>query len=56
VSLRKLAARARLIIALLAIAVLALAQATALSDTLKSPDKLIILSTTDVKGKTSPCG
>jgi hypothetical protein len=22
----------------------------------KQPDKLIILSTTDVKGKTSPCG
>ncbi|HYM81780.1 MAG TPA: hypothetical protein VEY91_10285 [Candidatus Limnocylindria bacterium] len=22
----------------------------------KEPDKLIILSTTDVKGKTSPCG
>ena len=23
---------------------------------LKQPDKLVILSTTDVKGKTSPCG
>jgi len=25
-------------------------------NTLKQPDKLIILSTTDVKGKTGPCG
>jgi len=56
VSLRKLAARTRLVLALLAIAVLAFAVATALSDTLKQPDKLVILSTTDVKGKTSPCG
>jgi hypothetical protein len=23
---------------------------------IKNPDKLIVLSTTDVKGKTSPCG
>jgi hypothetical protein len=23
---------------------------------IKKPDKLVILSTTDVKGKTSPCG
>jgi hypothetical protein len=26
------------------------------ADTTLQPDKLIILSTTDVKGKTSPCG
>ena len=26
------------------------------SSALLEPDKLIILSTTDVKGKTSPCG
>ena len=26
------------------------------SRSLKQPDKLVILSTTDVKGKTSPCG
>ena len=55
-SLKKLAARTRLVVALLVLAVLALVGATALSDTLKQPDKLIILSTTDVKGKTSPCG
>ena len=26
------------------------------SSAIKNPDKLVILSTTDVKGKTSPCG
>ena len=26
------------------------------SASIKEPDKLVILSTTDVKGKTSPCG
>jgi hypothetical protein len=30
--------------------------AAATSARIKQPDKLIILSTTDVKGKTSPCG
>ena len=33
-----------------------LAAATAPQGNLLEPDKLIILSTTDVKGKTSPCG
>jgi hypothetical protein len=43
--------------AILAIlAVLALAGATAPKPSVKEPDKLVILSTTDVKGKTSPCG
>ena len=47
---------------LLASAVLALlawrvlAGATASKASIKQPDKLVILSTTDVKGKTSPCG
>ncbi len=42
--------------AVLAIAaILALAAATP-SGPPKEPDKLIILSTTDVKGKTGPCG
>ena len=47
---------------LLAIAVLALlswialAGATARKGQVLQPDKLVILSTTDVKGKTSPCG
>jgi len=33
-----------------------LAAATAPQGSLLEPDKLIILSTTDVKGKTGPCG
>jgi|RhiMetdeSRZDD1v2_1073273.scaffolds.fasta_scaffold90092_3 hypothetical protein len=35
---------------------LALAGATASRGAVLKPDKLIILSTTDVKGETSPCG
>ena len=35
---------------------LALAGATATKTAIKEPSKLVILSTTDVKGKTSPCG
>jgi hypothetical protein len=38
------------------IAWLALAGATAPKPAVKEPNKLIILSTSDVKGKTSPCG
>ena len=49
-----------LISRLLAAAVLAvlswLVLAGAASTTSLQPDKLVILSTTDVKGKTSPCG
>lgn len=41
--------------ALAAIGWIVLAGATART-TILEPDKLIILSTTDVKGKTSPCG
>ena len=33
-----------------------LAAATAPQESVLEPDKLIILSTTDVKGKTGPCG
>lgn len=33
-----------------------LAAATAPAGAILEPDKLIILSTTDVKGKTGPCG
>ena len=55
-SLRSLASRIRVALSLLVLAVLVMAVAAAVSDTLKEPDKLIILSTTDVKGKTSPCG
>jgi hypothetical protein len=42
------------VMALLAWVVLAAATAPPASNL--EPDKLIILSTTDVKGKTSPCG
>ena len=42
------------VLALVAIAVLA--GATSKSAQVLEPDKLIILSTVDVKGKTSPCG
>ena len=35
---------------------LLLAGAAAPKDSIKEPHKLVILSTTDVKGKTSPCG
>lgn len=42
-------------LALLAWLVLAGASAPKSTATL-NPDKLVILSTTDVKGKTSPCG
>jgi hypothetical protein len=52
----RLATRARLAAVLALLALAALAGATALSDSTRQPDKLVILSTTDVKGKTSPCG
>ena len=35
---------------------LAWAGAAGSADTVRNPDKLVILSTTDVKGRTSPCG
>ena len=41
---------------LAAISWLLLAGAAATKSAILEPDKLIILSTTDVKGKTSPCG
>ena len=48
--------RVRIAAALALLAMLAALGATALSDSTRQPDKLVILSTTDVKGKTSPCG
>jgi hypothetical protein len=48
---------ARALAAVLAVlAVMLIAGAATKSPTTLQPDKLIILSTTDVKGKTSPCG
>jgi hypothetical protein len=43
------------VLALALVALIALVGATSKTATLQ-PDKLIILSTTDVKGKTIPCG
>ncbi len=45
-----------LVMALVAIAVLAGAASKGHKGAANTPDTLIILSTTDVKGKTSPCG
>ena len=48
---------ARSLAAVLAVlAVLLIGGATAKKQSIQQPDKLVILSTTDVKGKTSPCG
>jgi hypothetical protein len=48
---------ARAIAAVLAVVVvLLIAGAAARTASVLEPDKLIVLSTTDVKGKTSPCG
>ena len=52
----RLATRIRVAAVMSLLAMLALAGATALSDSTRRPDKLVILSTTDVKGHTSPCG
>ena len=42
--------------ALLVVLAVALSSASSGRGPLKKPDKLVILSTTDVKGKTGPCG
>jgi hypothetical protein len=44
------------LLASLVLALLAFLLAGAAPTAIKKPDKLVILSTTDVKGKTSPCG
>ncbi len=54
--MKELASRIRVASVLAVLALLGLAGASALSDSNLQPDKLVILSTTDVKGKTSPCG
>lgn len=43
-------------LAAIAVAVLAAVLLSAATEKIQQPDKLIILSTVDVKGKTSPCG
>jgi len=44
------------LLALLVVALVAAIVLSAAGPTVLQPDKLIILSTPDVKGKTSPCG
>ena len=44
------------LLASLVLALLVFLLAGATPTAIKKPDKLVILSTTDVKGKTSPCG
>jgi hypothetical protein len=41
---------------LVLLAIIGMQAAIAASAPVLQPDKLVILSTTDVKGKTSPCG
>jgi hypothetical protein len=45
-----------LLLAVLVVLAVVLSGASATKAPTLQPDKLIILSTTDVKGKTSPCG
>ena len=54
--MKSLASRLFATAVLALIAWLVLAGAAASPGATKEPDKLVILSTTDVKGKTSPCG
>jgi hypothetical protein len=54
--MKSLATRTLASAILAAVLCLMLANATAPKAAALSPDKLIILSTDDVKGKTSPCG
>jgi hypothetical protein len=49
-------ARVPIVAALAVVALVALLGATRPAGRTLEPDKLIILSTVDVKGKTSPCG
>jgi hypothetical protein len=54
--MKSLLARAAATAALALVACLLIAAAAAPKKGQLQPDKLVILSTTDVKGKTSPCG
>ncbi|MEO5988103.1 MAG: hypothetical protein ABIU54_02510 [Candidatus Eisenbacteria bacterium] len=53
--MKSLATRVLAVVVMAVVSVLLLMGATAKPGT-QEPNKLIILSTTDVKGKTSPCG
>jgi hypothetical protein len=54
--MKSLASRLSATVVLAILAWLVLAGATSNTSADKQPDKLVILSTTDVKGQTSPCG
>ena len=54
--MKSFASRALASAVLAVLAWLALAGATASKGSPQLPDKLVILSTTDVKGETGPCG
>jgi hypothetical protein len=54
-SMKSLILKSAALAALVIVAILAV-RATAANAPVLQPDKLVILSTTDVKGKTSPCG
>jgi hypothetical protein len=54
--MKPLSSRLLASVLLAVLAWLALLGASAGPNTAAQPDKLVILSTTDVKGKTSPCG
>jgi hypothetical protein len=54
--MKSLGLRVFAVLALAIVALIALVAATSTRSTVLNPDKLIILSTTDVKGKTAPCG
>ena len=53
--MKSLASRA-LALAVLAVVAWMVAAGAATTSTPSAPDKLVILSTVDAKGKTSPCG
>jgi hypothetical protein len=54
--MKSLVSKTLALAALLALAIVAMQAAIAANAPVLQPDKLVILSTTDVKGKTSPCG
>ena len=54
--MKSLATRVAVATAMAIVGWLVLVGATAPKSSTLAPDKLIILTTTDVKGKTSPCG
>lgn len=54
--MKSLVSKALATATLLVLAIVAMQAATAAKGPVLQPDKLVILSTVDVKGKTSPCG